>query len=331
MGSLMYDACVIGGGPAGLTAALYLARFHLSVCLIDGGRSRAALIPRTHNQPFWPDGIEGWNLLETMRGHLAKYPVQLEHAIVEEMQVLTSGFAVSTRTATVVARTALVSTGVENHRPSMPAEDHDKALRAGLLRYCPICDGYEVTDKAVAVVGVGDRAFGEAKFLRSYTSSVTVFSETESVGLTVDQEEVLTAMGVRIVAARASQYRLRGDGVEVMLGSTWQQFDTMYAALGSTVRSRFLRGMGVDMTDEGCLVVDAHQRTSLPGLYAAGDVVVGVDQIARAMGQAAVAATAIRNDLSFQKALVRRPCDEVARLLEPRAFHQVDTVEETNR
>lgn len=331
MDSLMYDVCVIGGGPAGLTAALYVARFHLSVCLIDGGRSRAALMQRTHKQPFWPEGIEGQKLLETMRSHLIKYPVQREHGTVEQVQSLTRGFAVRTRAATVFARTVLMSTGVENQRPSMPAEEHDKALGAGLLRYCPICDGYEVTDKAVAVVGIADRAFGEAKFLRSYTSSVTVFSETESVGLTVDQEEKLTAIGVRIVADRASQYRLREEGIEVLLGSTWQQFDTLYAALGSTVRSGFLRGMGVDMTAEGCLIVDAHQRTSRPGLYAAGDVVVGVDQIAHAMGQAAVAATALRNDLSVQKALVRRPCDEVARYLEPRALHEVDKVEETNR
>jgi thioredoxin reductase (NADPH) len=313
MGSPMHDVCVIGGGPAGLTAALYLARFHLMVSLVDGGESRAALIPTTHNQPFWPEGIEGWKMLDLMRSHLARYPVQVEHGTVEEVQALATGFAILSRTSTVLARTVLVATGVQNHRPSMAAEDHARALRAGLLRYCPICDGYEVTDKGVAVVGTGDRLFGEAKFLRSYTSSVTVLSESSSAGLTVDQRETLTSMGVRIVGAPVSAYRFRENKMDVLLGSTWLVFDTMYAALGSTVRSGFLRPLGVEITDEGCLVVDAHQRTSLRGLYAAGDVVVGVDQISHAMGQATVAATAIRNDLNAARALVRKAPDAAGR------------------
>ena len=88
----MYDAAVIGGGSAGLTAALYLARFHLSVFLLDAGGSRAAIIPRTHNQPFWPEGISGADLLHRMRSHLPNYPIDIGRSEVEEIRLAHGGF-----------------------------------------------------------------------------------------------------------------------------------------------------------------------------------------------------------------------------------------------
>lgn len=303
----MYDTVVIGGGPAGLTAALYLARYHLSVCLIDSGASRAALIPKSHNQPFWSEGISGVAMLERLRRHAAAYAVKFEHAIVGEISRVPSGFEVQTDTGLVAAKTVLVATGVESHRPTMSAEDHAAALDKGLLRYCPICDGYEITDENVGVVGRGDRLFGEAKFLRSYTSVVTVFSESGTLDLNPSQRDELASIGVGIVDIRALGYGLGERAIEVVIGDRRLVFDTIYAALGSTVRSGIVVGTGARMTEEGCLIVDAHQRTSIAGLYAAGDVVVGVDQITLAMGQATVAATSIRNDLSAARTLLRRP------------------------
>jgi thioredoxin reductase (NADPH) len=319
---MMYDVCVIGGGPAGLTAALYLARYHLSVSLVDSGQSRAGLIPRTHNQPFWIDGISGEELLARMRGHAAKYPVEIENGTVEAVIGLSRDFEVRTYTGTVLARKVLVATGVENRRPSMRTEDHTAALRGGLLRYCPICDGYEITDQSVAVIGSGDRLFGEAKFLRSYTPSVTVFSEDSLIRLNDRQREELKSVGVRIIDTPASEYRLGDAAIEARFESAWQRFDTLYAALGSTIWSDIVRGLSPEMTDEGCLVVDAHQRTSVGGLYAAGDVVVGVDQIVHAMGQAAVAATAIRNDLCDERPLMR----PVPAAAEPADLHSVGSI-----
>lgn len=301
----MYDTVVIGGGPAGLTAGLYLARYHLAVCLIDSGHSRAALIPKTHNQPFWSQGIGGVELLEQMRLHAARYPIKFENGIAEEVRRVPGGFEVDTRCDTFPSRTVLIATGVENLTPSMTLAEHSAALMSGLLRYCPICDGYEVTDQIVAVVGKGDRLFGEAKFLRSYSSDVTVFSEDGAVDLADGKRDEFRSIGVDIIDRPVLGYTLKGSVIDVDFGGRVASFDTMYAALGSTVRSAVAVATGVRMTEEGCVVVDAHQRTNVPGLYAAGDVVVGVDQIAHAMGQATVAATAIRNDLCAERALLR--------------------------
>jgi thioredoxin reductase (NADPH) len=301
----MYDAAIIGGGPAGLTAALYLARFRLSVILCDAGNSRAALIPRTHNQPFWPDGISGTDLLKRMEDHLARYQVDWLRAEVEGIEPAQAGFEVLADGARVRAKAVILATGAIDRRPSMSDADHAAALRQGLLRYCPICDGYEVIGKAIGVLGEGTRLYGEAKFLRCYTSAVTAFSESGSLGLSDDQRRELTAMGILILDEPASAYRLGDGALEVRFGGRAIKFESVYAALGSEVRSRLAIELGAKVTEEGCLVIDAHQRTSVPGLYAAGDVVIGVDQIGHAIGQATVAATALRNDLCERELVLR--------------------------
>jgi thioredoxin reductase (NADPH) len=300
----MYDAAIIGGGPAGLTAALYLARFRLSVFLADAGGSRAALIAETHNQPFWPAGISGDDLLDRMRHHVAKYPVDILRTEVTEIRRTEGGFEIIAG-GQVRAKTIILATGVIDRRPRMSESDHSEALRQGLLRYCPICDGYAIIDRAIAVVGEGDRAYGEAKFLSSYTSRIAVFSESGPVGLSDDQCRDLSAMGIEIIDEPADSYQLRYRSLDVLFREGSRTFESIYAALGSRVQSGLAAGLGAKMSTEGCLIVDEHQRTSVPGLYAAGDVVIGVDQIGHAIGQAGVAATALRNDLCKREPLLR--------------------------
>lgn len=230
-----YDAAVIGGGPAGLTAALYLARYHMSVFLADAGQSRAALIPMTHNQPFWPDGISGVAMLDRMWEHASRYPIDFHRGAVGSIDRVPEGFTITTDGATIHARTVILATGVESTRPAMSDQDHAVALGKGLLRYCPICDGYEVTDKTVAVVGSGDLLCGEAKFLRSYTSAVTAFSESGSVSLTDEQRAELVQIGVEIIENPVLGYDV-SDGLNVRMDGGIRRFDTMYAALGSVIR-----------------------------------------------------------------------------------------------
>jgi len=302
----MYDVAVIGGGPAGLTAALYLARYHMSVFLADAGQSRAALIPLTRNQPFWPDGISGVAMLDRMWEHVSRYPIDCGRGTATDLVRLGNAFQFEMEGNVVRARSVILATGVESRRPSLSDEDHAAAVRKGLLRYCPICDGYEVTDLEIGIVGKGDRLFGEARFLRSYTSSVTVFSETAEPELSPDQRAELSAIGVEVLNASASRYILQDDGIQVLFSTGGRKFDTLYAALGSEIRSQLALDLGAEATEEGCVIVDTHQRTSIPGLYAAGDVVVGVDQIGHAIGEAAVAATALRNDMCSRAPLLRR-------------------------
>ncbi len=301
----MHDCVIIGGGPAGLTAAIYLARFHLDIALFDSGASRAALIPCTHNHAGFPGGISGKELLARMREQAASFGVRSHEATVTAIDAHDDTFTVRTDSFAVEARTVLLATGVVNHRPKMDPALHDKALAAGLLRYCPICDGYEVTDKNVGVIGTGTHGMREALFLRGYTKEVTLIAPEAEHMLDDECAAALDRAGVSRVDGPCGAYAIENGQFAFDTARGRMAFDSVYPALGSQIRSELALAAGARGTDDGCIVTDEHQRTTFPGLFAAGDVVKGLDQISHAMGQAGVAATTIRNELSERRPLRR--------------------------
>lgn len=299
------DCLIVGGGPAGLTAAIYLARFHLRVLVIDGGHSRAMTIPKTRNHAGFPEGITGPNLIRRMSQQARIYGAMVDQAEVAAIAADDDAFHATGSFGSVTARSVLLATGVINVRPAMPAELHDEALARGLLRYCPICDAFEITDQPVGVIGTGERGYKEAMFLRSYTADLTLIAPDGAHALDPAQRAPLAEAGVRLVDGPISQYELAGHQIHLTVDGGVLAFASIYPALGSSIRSELAAGLGAETSPDGCLVVDAHQRTSLAGLYAAGDVVIGLDQISHAMGQGGVAATTMRNDLAERRALLR--------------------------
>lgn len=302
----MEDCIIIGAGPAGLTAAIYLARYHLSIRLFDCGSSRAALIPRTHNHAGYPEGIEGVELLRRMLAQAELYGAVREAAKVTRVEPVAEGFIVHAGERRVPTRAVLLATGVVNHRPAGLADAvHDPALARGLLRYCPVCDGYEVTDKRVGVIGTGDHGMREALFLRGFTRDVTLIAPDVEHQLDAACVAKLEEAGIARVDGPCGGYAIEGDRITLDTARGRLAFDSIYPALGSRIRSDLAVAAGAAATEDGCLEVDDHQRTSIPGLFAAGDVVKGLDQISNAMGQAGVASTTIRNMLSAQRAIWR--------------------------
>jgi thioredoxin reductase (NADPH) len=299
------DCLIVGGGPAGLTAAIYLARFHLHVQLFDAGASRAALIPCTRNHAGFPDGIAGQALVGRMRRQALIAGAELNHGRVDQLAAEGAGFLGRSDLTPFHAKTVLLATGVTNLGPRMPPDLHAAALAAGRLRYCPVCDGFEVTDQAVAVIGSGARGVKEALFLRSYTRDVTLVSHAPTHTLDDAQRAELAAAGIDVLDGPAENFRLESDGLSVDTATGRRMFASVYPALGSDVHSDLATALGATVTEDGCIKVDDHQRTNVPGLYAAGDVVSGLDQISHAMGEAGVAATTIRNDLALRAPLLR--------------------------
>jgi thioredoxin reductase (NADPH) len=299
------DCLIVGAGPAGLTAAIYLARFRLSVAVIDSGRSRAALIPCTRNQAGFPDGIAGVDLLARMRRHAAGFGVAVWSGQVPAVHRHGDLFVADGTGMPVQARTVLLATGVTNRRPDMPDNVHNAALAQGRLRYCPVCDGFEITDQRVAVIGTGARGLKEAEFLRSYTRDVTLVASDSPHSLSTAERQRLAAIGVPAIDGPARDFELTEHGLGFLSAAGRLVFESVYPALGSEIHADIAAALGADCTEDGCIRVDAHQRSSVPGLYAAGDVVIGLDQISHAMGQAGVAATAIRNDLAAQAPRLR--------------------------
>ncbi|TGX52340.1 NAD(P)/FAD-dependent oxidoreductase [Sphingomonas gei] len=300
----MDDCIIIGAGPAGLTAAIYLARFHLGIRLFDCGSSRASLIPCTHNHAGYPDGISGKDLLARMLEQAEKYGAVRELAEVTGLRTAETGFVARVGERDYPARAILLATGVVNHRPDMDDALHSEALQRGLLRYCPICDGYEVTDKRVGVIGTGDHGTREAIFLRGFTRDVTLIAP-ESHDLPEERAAELDAAGIRRVDGPCGGYAIEGDAIALDTAQGRLTFESIYPALGSRIRSGLAIQAGARAAEDGCLEVDDHQRTSVPGLFAAGDVAKGLDQISHAMGEAGVAATTIRNMLAEQHPLRR--------------------------
>ncbi|MGC4411032.1 NAD(P)/FAD-dependent oxidoreductase (plasmid) [Rhizobium rosettiformans] len=299
------DCAVIGGGPAGLTAALYLARYQLKVTVFDDGLSRAAAIPFSHNVPGFPEGIRGVDMLSRMRDHALRYGAHIAKTFVTGVSRIGSRFLVSVQGRQIEARAVMMATGVTDRRPKMPVALHDAAVSEGLLRYCPICDGYEVSDRKIAIIGAGSHAYSEALFLRSFTRDLWLVSPEGDFDLSKREISSLKQLGVQLVAGPMIDITLSGKSIRIAGAGGVFDYDAAYPALGCDNRSGLAKMVGAELTSDGCIKVDKHLRSTIPYLYAAGDTVAGLNQISSAVGQAAIAATAIRNDLSKQVLLCR--------------------------
>jgi len=300
------DCLVIGGGPAGLTAAIYLARFHLKVLVVDAGGGRAAQIPRSRNVPGFPDGISGAELVALMRAQAERYGAAFADGRVTRLERSDDLLRAEWGEGPRAARSLLLATGVRNRRPDVEEVLHDEALARGLLRYCPICDGFEVTDGKVAVIGDGTHGAAEAEFLRGYTADVTLIPPGADSGIAARERARLDELGIALLAGPARVAAIESDSILIETAAGRHPFDSVYPALGSDIRNELAGQIGARLAgDTGCILVDSHQRTSVSGVYAAGDVVIGLDQISHAMGEGGVAATTIRNDLAKLRPLRR--------------------------
>jgi thioredoxin reductase (NADPH) len=307
------DCLVIGGGPAGLTAAIYLARFHLDILVVDAGKSRAGWIPCTHNHAGFPEGISGKELLERMRRQAQKYGAKIVRDRVTKLErdEDTGFFTATWGSGCQQARTVLLATGITNRRPPMDEDLHAEALSRGLIRYCPICDGYEVTDKKVGVIGSGSHGVAEAVFIRGFTPDVTLIAPDQALELSQDDKDKLDMAGIDCINGPAQAVAISKNCIIVETAEGTHTFDSVYPALGSDTHTQLAEMLGARLNEQDCIGVDGHQRTSVGGLYAAGDVVIGLDKISHAMGEGGVAATTIRNDLAKQSPLLREPAREM--------------------
>ncbi|QIL02649.1 NAD(P)/FAD-dependent oxidoreductase [Sphingomonas sinipercae] len=301
------DCLIIGGGPAGLTAAIYLARFHLDIRVVDAGKSRAGWIPCSHNHAGYPDGINGKELLRLMREQAQKYGAKIIQDRVTKLERddETGVFTATWGSGGERARSILLATGVTNRKPPMDEDLHDEALANGLIRYCPICDGYEVTDKKVGVIGSDSHGVAEALFIRSFTADVTLIAPDAALRLSEEDQQKLKEAGIECIDGPAQAVAVADQCIVVDTAEGRHAFDSVYPALGSDTHTQLAEMVGATLSDDACVKADSHQRTTVPGLYAAGDVVLGLDQISHAMGEGGVAATTIRNDLARQRPLFR--------------------------
>ncbi len=288
------DVVVVGGGPAGLTAAIYLARYRRRFVVIDAGAPRAAWIPLSHNHAGFPDGVTGMDLLARMRAQAKRYGAPVERGCVSSLQRLGDLFVARTEEGgEVLARAVIMATGVIDVEPVLP--NLYQAVQRGLIRHCPICDGFEVIGQRIGVIGHGAEAVGEALWMRTYTDDVTLLTLGDPSGLSDDERRRLAGRNVHTVEEPVVEVHTEGGRIVALTTAAGERlaYDTLYSALGAVPRADPAKPLGARLGGTGRFAVDGHCRTDVDGLFAIGDVVEGLNQISVAMGHAAIAANTV--------------------------------------
>jgi thioredoxin reductase (NADPH) len=265
--------------------------------VLHDGDSRAAWIPRSHNHPGFPGGIAGTDLLARIRRQAEEFGARIEEGQVTGLAPDGDGFQVTTGDRTLAARSVILATGVVDRLPDLPGVE--AAVRRSLVRICPICDGFEVTGQAVAVIGDSGLGAREAMFLQTYSDDVTLIHTGAADALPDEDRRHLTGAGVRLIEGPIEEVVLDNDRLTALAftGHGRLAFDAVYTALGVEPRTELAVQAAARLGDDRRLIVDDHQQTTVPGLYAAGDLVRGLNQISTAQGEAAIAATALHNRL----------------------------------
>jgi thioredoxin reductase (NADPH) len=295
----MYDCIVIGAGPAGLTAALYLGRYRRDCLVIHDNTARAARIPLTHNVPGFPDGIKGTDLLDRMTRHAHSYGANFHEAQVKALVDFPHHFSVFTsNNEAFEARTVILATGILLNQIDLPHAVHEQAIEDDVLRYCAVCDAYEHIDRSIGVVGCEESGAGQALFLSRYSDKVTLVPDN-AASLSEFDRKKLSVNGVAVIEQSMAHVTPTRD--EMLLwtkgGDKPHQFDVIYPCFGTRPRTQLAQQLGLSVDDGGCLAPGAHFETDVPGFFASGDIVRGLDQISVAMGHGAIAATQVHSFL----------------------------------
>ncbi|MBK6664432.1 MAG: NAD(P)/FAD-dependent oxidoreductase [Thermoflexaceae bacterium] len=293
MGSdLVYDALVLGGGPAGLAAAVQLARFNRSVLVFDGGGGRSSYHQVNHNYLGFPGGISIRDFRRASREQAARLPV----AFIDEEAAAVSrqGSCFVARTAAGIqanGRTVVFATGVRDRFPDFPGWE---SYVGRSIFWCIVCDGYSTRGRRIVVVANDDDGGVTALQFLQFTSHVTVLSNAAQCGVGAKVRGELQARGIRLVEDEIAGV-LGHDGilgaVQLKRGGTLEA-DYLFSLQGSNPASDLAAGLGCERSALGYIVTDMEQRTNVPGVFAAGDVTRDLaHQVATAVHEGITAAT----------------------------------------
>ena len=301
-----YDVAVIGGGAAGLSAALVLTRARRRVVVIDAGEPRNA--PAAHMQGFLSrDGLPPAELLAAGRDEVASYGGHLVPGTVTSVRPRDrGGFEVGTADGDVVtARRVLVTTGLRDEVPDVPGVRE----RWGRdLLHCPYCHGHEVRDQPLGVLGGTPEAVEHALLVRQWSSDVVYFGHTGT--LTPTDRERLLARAIGVVEGPVARLVVEDDrlrGVELDDGRVVPR-DAVFVRPAFVPHDDLLTQLGCATHDQGWVVADPTGRTSVAGVWVAGNAVNPRAQVITAAGEGSAAAIAINNDLVADD--VRRAVDD---------------------
>ncbi|WHT23041.1 NAD(P)/FAD-dependent oxidoreductase [Crossiella sp. CA-258035] len=290
-----FDVVVVGGGTAGLTAAMMLARAHRRVLVLDAGEPRNA--PSAHLHGFLgQDGTPPAELLATGRAEVARYGGELRAERVHTIEPAEGGFRVRLSTEDLTSRNLVVATGLRDELPEIGG------LRERWGRdvlHCPYCHGHEVRDSPIAVLGGDNRPFTlhQAVLIRQWSADVVFFPHR--IVLTEPERERLSARGIRVIEGEVARVRTEEDRVSAveLADGRVEPRRAVFVGPRFLPRDELLTKLGCRVGDNGWVSVDGAGRTSVPGVWAAGNVVSESAQAIQAAAAGSVTAIAINHHL----------------------------------
>ncbi len=289
------EVVVVGGGAAGLSAALVLSRARRTVAVVDAGAPRNS--PAAHMQGFLSrDGMPPKDLLRLGREEVQGYGARLLAGTVAGVEQGTEGrFDVDLEDGTrLSARRLVVATGLRDQLPDIPGVRE----RWGRdLLHCPYCHGYEVRDRPLGVLGGTPDAVQHALLVRQWSSDVVYFPHTDDP--TAEDCERLAARGIGVAAGRVTRLVIQDDelcGLEIEDGTVVRR-SAVFVRPVLVPDNQLLVGLGCRVDDKGWVAADMTGRTSVPGVWVAGNAADPRAQVITAAGQGSAAAIALHADL----------------------------------
>ena len=287
-----YDVAIVGGGAAGLSAALVLGRGRRRVAVLDAGSPRNA--PAAHMQGYLSrDGLPPSELLAIGRAEVTGYGVD----IIDDVVVgIDPGFTVHLGDGpSLGARRILVATGVGDGIPDIPGV---KERWGRDLLHCPYCHGWEVRDQPLGVIGSNPGSIQHAQLLRQWSGDVIYFAHTQEPS--AEEAAELSVRGIRIVHGAVERLVVEDDqltGVELATGEIVARRAVFVRPIIAPHPDYLLADLGCELDDTGFAAVDRAGRTSVPGVWGAGNAVDPRAQVITAAGAGSAAAIDINNDL----------------------------------
>jgi thioredoxin reductase (NADPH) len=293
------DVIVVGGGPAGLSAALCLARYNRSVVVVDAGGGSSTHRQRNRNYVGFPDGVDARQLRDLGEEQLSRYPgARVVRERVARLEgSAEGGFTAAAGDTEVAGRAVVLATGVVHHFPRFPGWEEFVGVS---MFWCVGCDGYEHRGRDVLVVGGTDAAAAEALQLQAFTDRVRLLTNEADDGIGPTFEQRLADRGVAVVRdvlARATGRDGRVECVETV-GGLQLATDALFCVQGATPQNALATGLGVTTDADGYVLVDVEQRTDVPGVLAAGDLTsLHSHTVTAAVHEGATAASTVNHDL----------------------------------
>lgn len=284
----IYDSIIIGGGPAGLSASIYLGRALRSVLVLDAGEGRTRWNQRNDNYLGFPNGIRSGDLVRRGRLQAEKFGVEFRSAPVQKVARDNNLFEVTLEKSTLCTRTLIFATGVTDVWPSFP---HARRYIARSLFWCLHCDAFRVIDKRVIVLGNTDAAATTALQLLDFTPHVQFICERK-IAISPEKQKQLRDNEIHLHQSRITKARGKGGQLSALYleNGDCLELDYLFSALGQVPNSQLAAGLGVELGETGCIKVDAEMHTSIPGVFAAGDVTnLPAQQVVTAVHQGALA------------------------------------------